>query len=132
MISEKIFKTALNGMWYTFVNAAGLIDRLEGLGLAVTEGPSETSACMGGFGCLIGMQVRAEASIMELLGIDLRAGGSAEGAYLSDELDQYLRDIRTMYPDCSITDTFPEECYEGLLDIIRNAGITIPWERKEV
>ena len=121
MILEKTFKTALNSIWYNFTSAAALVDRLEGMGLSVVPGSTT-----GDFGSLFGIQERNERCILELLGIDTRADGQKEGELLYEELDQFLCDVRTQYPE---NEGFPEEHYEGLLDIIRNAGIEIPWER---
>lgn len=120
VITEKTFRTALNGMWYTYAAALGLMYRLEGMGLAI--------ASPEGFGVLISIQERIEEGILELLEVDRRAGGLKEGRLLIEELNQYLQEAYLEYPECSETDVFPEECYKGLLDVMKNAGIKIPWE----
>lgn len=125
MITQQTFRTALNAFWYMFTASMRLMDRLEGMGVAINSVDGD------GFGALICIQNRTSTALLELLGIDQRAGGSSPGVRLSDEIDRCLCDSASVYPDCSESDGFPEEFYEPLLRTIRAAGITLPWEMEE-
>lgn len=124
MVREEAFKKALDMAWYGFSASAALIDRLEGTGLSV----SKVITALGDFGSLYGIQEHMVKGVMQLLGIDLQAGGSVEGWFLREDLAIFLHDTRTEYPE---SEAFPMERYEGLLGVIRKAGIEIPWERRQ-
>lgn len=121
MISEKEFKSVLNTIWSGFSKSTGLINLLEGMGLLVN--PSElNNGCGPQFGDLYKIQGNMSYAPMNLLGIR-----SADHPLLIGELDQFFADTYSNYPDY---DDFPEEAYSELLDIIRNSGVELPWEKK--
>lgn len=127
MITEKTFKTALESIWYGFVAAMGLANQLSGMGATVNPATYDEP----GFGKLVGIQAKAPMTILELLEIDTHAGGSKPGSILANEIDECLCDMYTEYPECLVADEVPEDCFCKILNTIRNAGITLPWERKD-